>query len=188
MVEQLINIDINFTLFLNGMHNSFFDFIMFYISNKFIWIPFYLFLIFLLFKKAENKKQIGVFLGAIVITIFLADKISVHLFKNVFERLRPCHNQDITNIIHTVKNHCGGQYGFISSHASNVFALAVLLFNIFDNKKLKYTLIVWAIVVSYSRVYLGVHFFGDVFTGAIVGAIIGFSVAKLAKYTLNRIS
>lgn len=187
-MEQLINIDINFTLFLNGIHNEFFDFIMFYISNKFIWIPFYLFLIFLLFKKAENKKQIAIFLGSIVVAIFLADKISVHLFKNVFERLRPCHNQDITNIIHTVNNHCGGQFGFISSHASNVFALAVLFFNIFDNKNLKITLIIWATVVSYSRVYLGVHFFGDIFTGAIVGSLIGFGVSKLVKFALQKFS
>ncbi len=185
MIEQLINIDINISLFLNSFHNGFFDVLMSYISGKFIWIPFYAFLLFLLIKQSKDKKKVIINIVSVVLVIVLADQLSVHLFKNVFERLRPCHNPDLTNILHTVNGKCGGQFGFISSHAANVFALAVLLLNIFKNKTLTITLIIWATIVSYSRIYLGVHYFGDVLVGAIFGAAIGFFVfGVIKKYLL----
>ena len=181
MLEQLINIDINISLFLNGLHNGFFDIVMSYISGKFIWIPFYAFLLYLLIKQNKNKKNLLIYIVSVVLVIFIADQLSVNLFKNVFERLRPCHNTDLVNLIHTVNGKCGGQFGFISSHASNVFGLAVLLLSIFKNKKLTILLITWATVVSYSRIYLGVHYFGDILAGAAFGSIVGFTVYKLAR-------
>jgi len=182
MLEQLINIDIDISLFFNSFHNDFFDILMSYISGKFIWIPFYAFLLFLLIKQDfKNKKKLIISIISVAMVIVLADQLSVHLFKNVFERLRPCHNPDLANILHTVNGNCGGQFGFISSHAANVFALAVLLLNIFKYKRLTITLIVWATIVSFSRIYLGVHYFGDVFVGALFGASIGFVVYRLTK-------
>jgi undecaprenyl-diphosphatase len=153
-----------------------------YISGKFFWIPFYAFLFFLLIKQnIKNKKKLIISIISVVLVIVLADQLSVHLFKNVFERLRPCHNPDLKGVLHTINGKCGGQFGFISSHAANVFALAVLLLNIFKNEKLTISLIVWATIVSYSRIYLGVHYFGDVLVGAIFGAVIGYAVYGLAK-------
>ena len=182
MLEQLINIDIDISLFINSLHNGFFDIVMSYISGKYFWIPFYAFLLYLLIKQTKNKKNLLIYIASIILVIVLADQLSVHLFKNVFERLRPCHNPNLTNILHTVDGKCGGQFGFVSSHASNVFALGVLLLNIFKNKTLTIVLIVWATIVSYSRIYLGVHYFGDVFIGAIFGSAIGFAVYKLANF------
>ena len=188
MLEQLINIDIDISLFFNSFHNGFFDVLMSYISDKFVWIPFYAFLLFLLIKQnIKNKKKLIISIISVALVIVLADQLSVHLFKNVFQRLRPCHNPDLANILHTVNGKCGGQFGFISSHAANVFALAVLLLNIFKDKRLTITLIVWSIIVSYSRIYLGVHYFGDVLVGALFGASIGFSVCKLSNF-LSRYS
>jgi len=116
----------------------------------------------------------------------MADQGSVHLFKNVFERLRPCHCEQIRNSIHIVNNHCGGQFGFVSSHATNTFALAIFMSLFFKNKAVSVLLIIWAIIVAYSRIYLGVHYLGDVLGGAILGIVIAFIVYYLFKKILNK--
>ncbi len=186
MIEPLINIDTSITLALNGLHNSFFDSIMLFISGKFSWIPLYLVLLIFAYKKSENIKVFLVFLVSIAVLITMADQSSVHLFKNVFERLRPCHCEHIRNSIHIVNNHCGGQFGFVSSHATNVFALAVFISIFFKNKLVSILLVVWAIIVAYSRVYLGVHYLGDVLGGAILGVFIAFVVYFLFKKLLYK--
>lgn len=176
MIEHLINIDTGITLFLNGLNNSFFDTIMVIISGKFTWIPLYLVFMFFAYKKTANIKVFVMFLVSIAVLITMADQSSVQLFKNVFERLRPCHCEQLKATIHIVNGHCGGQFGFVSSHATNTFALAVFLGLFFKNTKVTYLLIFWAVVVAYSRIYLGVHYFGDVLGGAILGSIIAFLV------------
>ena len=183
MIESLTNIDISITLYLNGLHNSFFDAIMLFISGKFSWIPLYLVLLFFAYKKSENIKIFLFFLVSIALLITMADQSSVHLFKNVFERLRPCHCEQIRNSIHIVNNHCGGQFGFVSSHATNTFALAIFMSLFFKNKVVSLLLIIWAIIVAYSRIYLGVHYFGDVLGGAILGGVI----AVLVYYIFRKI-
>ena len=98
------------------------------------------------------------------------------VFKNNFERLRPCHEASLADIIHTVRDKCGGHYGFISSHASNSFALAVFLSG-FIRRRYRYFplfILIWASVVSYSRIYLGVHYPFDVIVGAIFGSLLGY--------------
>ena len=104
-------------------------------------------------------------------------------------RLRPCHNLEIANLVHIVNDHCGGQYGFVSSHATNTFALAVFVGLLVKQKVswLSPALIVWAAIVSYSRIYLGVHYPGDVICGAILGAIIGKFVFMLLNFLNNKI-
>jgi undecaprenyl-diphosphatase len=116
--------------------------------------------------------------------ILLADQTSVHLFKNMFERLRPCHNPMITDFVHTVHGKCGGQFGFVSSHAANSFALAVFS-GLLLKSKYRYFLplmVFWAAVVSYSRIYLGVHYPADVLGGAILGSILGIFVFWMMKF------
>lgn len=112
----------------------------------------------------------------------MSDKISVYLFKDIFTRLRPCHNNSLVDLIHLVGS-CGGKYGFVSSHAANTFALAV--FSGLMLKKHYPRLILWAIiwasVVSYSRIYLGVHYPGDILVGAILGISLGVIVYLIVK-------
>ncbi len=181
MLDFLQHLDKQIFLFLNGLHNGFWDFVMYWMSNKLIWIPLYLYLLFLLYK--YFKKNFIYIVVTIALLIFLSDQTSVHIFKNIFMRLRPCHNPELEGMVHLVKGHCGGQYGFISSHATNHFAIATFL-SFMLGKKIKYfsvLIFLWATVIAYSRIYLGVHYPGDVVAGTIVGILIGLIVWKLYK-------
>jgi undecaprenyl-diphosphatase len=173
MLENLKSIDTDLFLAINGAHSSFFDFLMFWASDKLIWIPLYVFFAFLLFRHYGKQAWILVLLAGVAIA--LSDLSCTYLFKNVFHRLRPCHEPSLEGIVHLVKGHCGGNYGFISSHASNSFALASFL-SLLLGKKIRYftfLIILWASLLCYSRVYLGVHYPGDVIVGGIWGAGIG---------------
>ncbi|MFU8844385.1 MAG: phosphatase PAP2 family protein [Bacteroidales bacterium] len=177
MIEQLKHWDEQLFLFFNGYHNEFWDFVMYWASEKYIWIPLYALFFYLLLKHFQ-KHAIPIILLVIVL-IFLTDQSSVWI-KNSVERLRPCHEPELDGMVHLVKEKCGGAYGFISSHAANHFGIAVFLSLIF-NKKIRFItslLILWAIFVSYSRIYLGVHYPGDLLSGAIVGILSGWIVFK----------
>jgi len=115
----------------------------------------------------------------LLITIAIADLSSVHLFKEVFKRLRPCHNPEFFNIIHIVKNHCGGNYGFVSSHSANFFSLAFFASFIIKKQWFSFLAFSIAILIAYSRIYLGVHYPADVFGGAILGIFVAFIVFKI---------
>ncbi len=182
MIETLNNLDANLFLFLNEKHNAFWDFVMFWTSDKLIWIPLYIFFIFLIYKYYK-KNTLWVLLAAVLL-IALSDLISVHLFKNVFLRLRPCHEPALEGLVHLVNDKCGGQYGFISSHATNHFAIATFLSVLLGNKinYFSFLILLWAFVISYSRIYLGVHYPGDVLGGIIVGTVIGLGIGFLILF------
>ena len=179
MLDWLNQIDTELFLFLNGLHNSFFDFLMYWISNKYIWIPLYAFFLFLIIKKFKWKALMAIILVAVLITV--SDQVSVHLFKNTFMRLRPCHEPALDGLVHIVNNKCGGQHGFISSHAANTFAIAAFLSVLLKGSFRYFSLFIfiWAALVGYSRIYLGVHYPGDVFVGAIVGIVLGYIFGRL---------
>ena len=154
------------------------------------WIPLYLYLLFIIYKKNQKTTLvIGLFIGLLFL---IADQVSVLLFKEVFERLRPCHNPEIQPIVHTLYGKCGGQFGFISSHAANSFALAIFAGSMLKKyyKHILWMLLLWATLVSYSRIYAGVHYPADILVGIMLGTIVGlavFQMMKLAdrKFNLN---
>jgi undecaprenyl-diphosphatase len=187
MLEYLKNIDESLFLFLNGLHNDVFDFIMHWITYQQTWYPFYLLLVIWMIWKYKSNAVVPILV--IVLAITISDQFTSSFMKPFFERLRPCHDPSISHLVHVVDG-CGGQYGFASSHASNSFALATLLF-LFFRSEFKYTsiLFIWAGVVAYSRIYVGVHFPGDIIVGALVGFIVGLILFSLyskipAKYKL----
>jgi undecaprenyl-diphosphatase len=181
MLEQLKSIDTDLFLAINGAHNSFFDFVMFWASDKWIWIPLYVFFAYLLFKHYGKRAWILILMAGLAIV--MSDLSANYLFKHVFQRPRPCHEPSIAGMIHLVNDQCGGLYGFISSHASNSFALAAYLSFLLGKKIRFFTplIIMWALLLCYSRVYLGVHYPGDVIVGAIWGAGIGTAVFVLTR-------
>lgn len=178
MIEWFESVDRAIFIGLNGLHHPAMDAVMVFISKKFTWVPLYAFLAFVAQRKL-GWKGLGIFLVFAAITVTLTDQSSVKLFKNVFERYRPCHNLEIKHLVHTVNGHCGGKYGFVSSHATNHFGIAVFIaLTLFrTNTKAIAALLLWAAVVSYSRIYLGVHYPADIFVGGLLGAIIGIGTA-----------
>lgn len=187
MIKRLSQLDQEIFLWFNSHHSPFMDEVMVFISGKLEWIPLYALLLFFVYKKYDKAVVWVMLAAALVVT--LADQSSVHLFKDVFQRYRPCHNLDIGELVHTVNGKCGGKYGFVSSHAANTFGIAVLLGSLLKYQYKIYPLLLlllWAGIVSYSRVYLGVHYTGDIFVGALLGSLIGYLVYRLTLYTIQK--
>ncbi len=182
MVNWLVAIDTQLFLFLNGLHTPFLDPIMVFFSGKITWLPLYLIIIFFMYKQF-GWRLLWPLLG-VALVVVLADQTSVHLFKNVFERLRPCHNPDIKEMVHLAASRCGGKFGFVSSHAANTFGVATFLALLFKRRWFTVSILLWAAIVSYSRIYLGVHYPGDVLSGGLLGYICGIAVWNL-YYGLN---
>ena len=165
---------------INGHHNSFLDEIMYLLSSTEIWIPVYLFILFTLYKVYKNKSWI--FIVSVISMIIISDKIST-FFKYVMKTLRPSHEIYLKPVIHLSKAGPGGLYGYVSSHASNFFSLAVFLIVLLPNKYNWFKIIFFlsAILVAYSRIYNGVHYPFDVVRGILLGASIGLLFAILLK-------
>jgi undecaprenyl-diphosphatase len=182
MIDQLISYDQQLFLFLNGMHSPAFDFIMIWLSNKLIWVPLYAWMLFYMWR--EHRSRLWLVIIAIALLVTLTDQISVQVFKNIFHRLRPCHNPELEGFVRILNGHCGGKYGFISSHACNTAGIAVFAGLMLRNRFRWFlpTIIIWSLLVCYSRIYLGVHYPADVLVGFFVGAIIGFLVYILFNY------
>lgn len=179
MLETLINWDIQLFLFFNGFHSPFMDSVMLVITHKYTWVPLYLAIAAYLFYRYKLKSALFLFLGFILLVV-LTDQTSVHLFKNVFERLRPSHNPDLEGLAH-IPGSKGGKFGFVSSHATNVFGLAVLSALLFKHRAYGIFIFIWAAVVSYSRIYLGKHYPGDILGGAAWGSLLAYGVYMLYK-------
>lgn len=171
MIEFLESIDRSLLLSINGWNSPFFDQLMWFISGKASWVPLYLILLFFIIKKERQYWWLA-FIG-LGLAITLADQISVKAFKEVFERYRPSHNLELKGLLHHVKGYLGGTYGFVSSHAANTFAIAGFLFLFYKNRTASIALLLWAALVSYSRVYLGVHYPSDVVCGGLLGLTAG---------------
>lgn len=172
MIEFLEYIDTRLFLFFNGHHTPFMDSVMGAITNKYTWIPFYLILLFFVWKKAKSRMWLVVLSVAIMITV--SDQVSVHLFKETFQRYRPSHNLLLQEQVQLIDGYRGGLYGFVSSHAANAFALTTFLIFFFRRRDFALFMYLWASVVCYSRVYAGVHYPFDILGGMLVGVFIGF--------------
>ena len=180
MLDYIIQLDRSLFLFLNGLHCDFLDPVMIFITGDFRWVPLYLLVAFFFFWK-RNWRWGLLALAAVLIAFALTDQLSVHLFKNTIQRLRPCHEPSIYAIMHLLEN-CGGQFSFISSHAANTFGFATITSFLLGKKWYSYCIFSWAAIVSYSRIYVGKHYPLDIICGALFGLLAGYCVWKLFQF------
>jgi len=177
MIEEILKLDSKLFLFLNNLGTPKFD--TFWISLSMIEanILMYLFLIFLLFYIQKTRPKflyIFYLLSVIALMITITDQ-GANIFKDSFQRLRPCYDESIKDSLRLVKENCGGKYGFFSAHASNSFSLAIFFGLLFKNR-MRYIIIItmiYALLISYSRIYLGVHFPIDIIVGSSFGICVG---------------
>jgi undecaprenyl-diphosphatase len=177
-VQQVLTWDEELFLSLNGLHSSFFDNFMWFVSSKFIWIPAALSIVYALVK--DKKKEFWFILAGIVLTIILCDQLSSSVIKPFFHRLRPSHQ--LGDLVHIVNGYRGGRYGFVSSHAANAFGFALFTSLIFRFVPYAIATFTWAAVNSYSRIYLGVHYPSDILCGALLGVACASVVYLLVRY------
>ncbi len=175
MLHELSLWDKSVSLAINGANSPAADEFFYWVSDKFVWIPIYAFLLFLIFKKGGLR---GGFAAVIFIALLIlcVDQSCTWFFKRTVERLRPCHDGTIAHLVHLVKGHCGGRYGFLSAHSANFFALATFTSLLFRRRYYAVAAVSVAVLTGYSRIYLGVHFLGDVVCGAIWGLLLGTAI------------
>jgi len=172
--------------YINEKHNDFFDVIMYWASHKWFWLPFYLALaVFLV--RFYKKVSIYVLL-AIGVAITISDQIASSVIKQWVLRLRPSHEPALIQYIHLSKAGPGGMYGFVSSHAANTAALTIFLILILPPryKLLKASIVSWALLVCYSRIYNGVHYPLDVIGGILVGIFSGYIIYLFTKRNIKK--
>ncbi|MEY4309715.1 MAG: hypothetical protein RL422_1918 [Bacteroidota bacterium] len=168
---------------INQAHQPWLDGLMEIISGKLTWIPLYLLLIYFLFQRYKSAcwKPVLYLLASVAV----ADQFSSSLLKPFFKRLRPCHVDEFQSWIHLPAG-CGGQFGFCSSHAANSFAIAVGFYLLTKNKSAGFALVLWASIISYSRIYLGAHYPLDVIVGALVGGIGAWGLFKAYERLIKK--
>ncbi|MCZ2355147.1 MAG: phosphatase PAP2 family protein [Bacteroidia bacterium] len=177
---MLQELDQGLFLWLNQFHQSNIDSLMVFATEKWTWLPWYGVWIFWL--GYRYRWRLLPWLICLALLITLADQISSGFTKPFFERLRPCHEQSLQGLIHLLIPNCGGKFGFISSHAANTAVLAAWLITtvLKKNPVLQTIWVLWALLVSYSRIYVGVHYPGDILAGWILGITLAFGL----KYCL----
>ncbi|MFD0862525.1 phosphatase PAP2 family protein [Sungkyunkwania multivorans] len=179
MFEELIKYDKELFLFLNGLGSESWDGFWMFITNKWGSIPLYLLLLILSFRYFGWKMTLLIMLS-VALMITATDQLA-NLFKGSFERLRPCHDDEILHQMRLVKSYCGGKFGYFSAHAANAFAAATF-FALLLKEKMQWFplfLLFWALTVAYSRIYIGVHFPLDIVTGMSFGMLLGWGFFKL---------
>ncbi len=184
MIESLEAFDRQLLLAINGYHSPFFDTFFYTITQTWASIPVFFLGIYLLYRKFGFKQTV---LCVVIVAgaVGLADFFSVTFFKNVVCRYRPTHNSDIANLVHVVNGYTGGMYGFVSSHAANMFAFSVATALLLKKKVWTFFVLTWSLLICYTRMYLGVHYPADIFCGALLGAATASFVWYFGKRFIN---
>ena len=183
-MEELISLDHQLFIYLNNLGSPSWDGFWNFITNKWSSIPLYAFFVFLLFKTFGWKTLLST-LVLIAVMITITDQLA-NVFKDGFQRLRPCRQEGVMEYTRFVAVRCG-LYGYFSAHAASSTALAVFLGCLFRSRYpiVVAGLVVWALMVSYSRIYVGVHYPSDVITGMLIGSLIGYLLYRIQRLRLE---
>ncbi len=193
LIDTLDQIDRSIFLEINSWHIDWLDSYMWYISHPVCWVPVYVLFLFAAYKKYGNRGILWILIGVGIVVLF-ADTIHRECFKEVFQRLRPSRNPELDGLVHLVTNpksgkeYTGGRFGFISGHASNFTGIAVFVALFLSPKRVWFiSILFWALLISYSRIYLGVHYPGDILGGIILGILTGvFSHYIVQKFIIKK--
>lgn len=184
MLEYLNDIDTDALLAVNGLHDMFQDAFWWMVSAK--WSSALLLLALVWILLHQNCRHALLMLVMLAFTVLVADQVSSGLIKHLVERLRPTHDPSLDNMVHVINGYRGGMYGFVSSHAANFFAVATLLSFVMRHRLVTCSLFTWALLQCYSRVYLGVHYPGDIMGGIVVGVLVGWLLWCLMRWIQHR--
>jgi undecaprenyl-diphosphatase len=183
LIQQLNHLDQHLFLLLNGWHNTYFDYVMMVFTSEVFWVPLYV-ITAVVIGRTYGKNAVLIFVAAGVL-ILCTDQFA-GIFKHSIQRLRPSHDPQLSVLTHIFNNYKGGLYSFYSAHSSNAFGYATFTILIFRNRIYTFFIIPWALLVAYTRIYLGLHYPGDIFCGAIAGIAIAIGVYKLMLLTTEK--
>ena len=188
MLEGLLQADRDLFLFLNNLGSETWDGFWLFLTNKWSSIPIYVILLLLSYRQFGIKRTVLILI-TVALLITTSDQLA-NFFKYGVQRLRPCYEQDLFESMRLVKSTCGGKFSFFSAHAANSFAVAGLFAGLFRNhfRGLAVLLLIWALLVSYSRIYIGVHYPLDIISGMLVGLLFSWLFGKLYIFAAHKLS
>lgn len=185
-MEELIQFDKQLLLMVNGSDSLFIDSLATTLTNAKTWIPLYVALFYVVLRNSTTAAKVLITLAAAGLCVFLAGALDDSIVKPLVARWRPTRDPEIGILVDTVDGYRGGKYGFFSAHAANTFSIALFFSLMFRRRAFVVMMVAYSLINCWTRLYLGVHYPGDITVGLLWGAIVGYSVYRLYGYTLRK--